>query len=95
VRLSTAIVLEEGPPLELVEATPDSVWFVRAESVVEALCGDRTAAADRLGEALTSQPHLFPFEVGRCEEGGSLVAPARCIQLPVVRTIGVVLIVAA
>jgi hypothetical protein len=88
------------PPLELVEATPDSVWFARAKSVVEAVMGDRTTAADRLGEALTSETHLFPFELRGREEGSCVMASARCVELPVVavaRTSAVVgvLIVAA
>jgi hypothetical protein len=63
VRLSTAITLEDVPPLELVEATPDSVWFAGPESVTEAFARDRALAADGLGEALTGEAYFFPFEV--------------------------------
>jgi hypothetical protein len=83
VRLSTAITREEVPPLELVEATPDSVWFARPKSVVETFLRHGTPAAQRLGEAFTSQPDLFALEMRGCEEGGGVMASARCLQLPV------------
>lgn len=81
-RLSTAITFVEAPPLELVEATPDSVWFAGPESVPETRFCDGTRPADGLGEALTSEAYLFPFEVRRSEERRRVLAPAGGTQLP-------------
>jgi hypothetical protein len=76
------MAVEERSPLDLVEATPDAVGLAGPERVVEAVRRDGTSPADRLGEPLTGEPHLFPFEVGRREERCSVVAPAGCIELP-------------
>jgi hypothetical protein len=76
--------VDEVSPFELVEPTPDSMWFERPERVGEALLRDRTGSADRLGEALTGQAHLFAFEVRWGEEHGRVLASTRRTQLPVV-----------
>jgi hypothetical protein len=86
VRLSTAITREEEAlPLELVEATPDSVWFAGSKSVVEAGARDRAPAADRLGEALTSEAYCFLFEVVRWKEDCRVIAPTGGSEQPFVR----------
>ena len=72
-------------PLELVEATPDSVWFAGSESVVETIARDRALAADRLGEALTSEACFFPFEVVRWKEDCRVIAPTGGSEQPFVR----------
>ena len=75
------------PPLELVEATPDSMWFAGPESVVEAFARDRALAADRLGEALTGEAYFFPFEVrGRIEDCRTIAATGGSEQ-PFVRMV--------
>jgi hypothetical protein len=98
------MAVEERSPFDLVEATPDPVGFAGPERVVETVRRDGTPPADRLGEPLTGEPHLFPFEVGRREERRGIVAPAGCVELPVepfpdgsrvVRELDVVLFVAA
>jgi len=72
---------QDGPPFELVEPTPDAVWFPYPQRVIEAVPTDRTGSTD--GLRLPFAGFLVVLR-SKCEGGktSSPGAPTRGLRLP-------------
>ena len=73
---------EDLATFDLVEATPDPVWFLDGDGVVETWSLHRTRPADLLGSTLTVELLLLALEARRWEEDGRLWASTRGANLP-------------
>src|SRR5919197_1017731 len=73
---------QQGPPLELVQASPDPVGLTDAERVLQALLADGAPGADGLGLGLPGVFLVLALEVVGGEEQRRLLAAAGRAELP-------------